>query len=107
MIKIKIWREYGRITACEITGHAGAGAKGKDIVCAAVSALTETALLGLDRHAGVRLDCKISRRPAFLSFALQDAPSDKTDAILETMLLGLTEIAGLYKNRLEIAEYRR
>jgi uncharacterized protein YsxB (DUF464 family) len=107
MIKIKIWRNEGRITACEIAGHAGADEKGKDIVCAAVSALAETALLGLGRYAGARLDYKVSRRPALLTFALKDAPSDKTDAILETMLLGLAEIAGMHKNRLELAEYWR
>ncbi|MDR3348199.1 MAG: ribosomal-processing cysteine protease Prp [Acidaminococcales bacterium] len=107
MIKIKIRRSNGRITACEVTGHAGTDEKGKDIVCAAVSALTETALLGLGRCAGARLEYKVSRRPALLSFALKDAPNDKTDAILETMLLGLTEIAGTYKNSLELAEYRR
>jgi uncharacterized protein YsxB (DUF464 family) len=107
MIKVKIWRDGGRITACEVTGHAGAGEKGKDIVCAAVSALAETALLGLVRYVGVRLDYKVVRRPAMLAFALEGAPNDKTDAILETMLLGLAEIARTYKGRLEMAEYRR
>ncbi|MDR2006557.1 MAG: ribosomal-processing cysteine protease Prp [Acidaminococcales bacterium] len=107
MIKVKIWRNGGRIVACEVTGHAGAGEKGQDIVCAAVSALTETALLGLGRYAGIRLDYEVSQQPALLFFTLKDAPNDKTDAILETMLLGLTEIAGTYRNSLELAEYRR
>jgi uncharacterized protein YsxB (DUF464 family) len=36
--------ETGLLRSCEVRGHAGAGPKGGDIVCAAVSVLTRTAL---------------------------------------------------------------
>ena len=34
----------GLLKSCRVSGHAGAGRKGNDIVCAAVSVLTRTAI---------------------------------------------------------------
>ena len=36
--------EAGLLRSCRVSGHAGAGKRGGDIVCAAVSALTRTAI---------------------------------------------------------------
>ena len=48
MIKIHIRRnEAQQIVACSINGHAGYDEHGYDIVCAAVSVLSCTAILGL------------------------------------------------------------
>jgi uncharacterized protein YsxB (DUF464 family) len=103
MVKVTVWRdEAGHIVACAADGHAGAGKKGRDIVCAAVSALTETALLGLDRHAGAPLTYEV--REGRLSFKLSARPDEKTDAILETMCLGLSEIAGKYADNLKLQQ---
>lgn len=47
MIRITVARE-GDTHTLTITGHAGAAPKGQDIVCAWVSAVYQTALLGLE-----------------------------------------------------------
>lgn len=44
MIKCDICRQYGLVTEFSVTGHAGAGEYGSDIVCAGVSAVVLTAL---------------------------------------------------------------
>jgi len=44
MIKCDICRQDGIVTGFHITGHAGAGEYGQDIVCAGVSAIVLTAL---------------------------------------------------------------
>jgi uncharacterized protein YsxB (DUF464 family) len=43
MIKADLVMEHGLLKSCRISGHAGAGPKGSDIVCAAVSVLARTA----------------------------------------------------------------
>ena len=44
MIKAELVLDQGLLRSCVIRGHAGAGPKGADIVCAAVSVLARTAL---------------------------------------------------------------
>jgi uncharacterized protein YsxB (DUF464 family) len=43
----------GTLRACKASGHAGAGKKGTDIVCAAVSVLMRTALGVLSNREGI------------------------------------------------------
>jgi uncharacterized protein YsxB (DUF464 family) len=45
--------EAGLLRSCRVEGHAGAGPKGGDIVCAAVSVLARTALAVLSRRKGI------------------------------------------------------
>ncbi|MDR2516914.1 MAG: ribosomal-processing cysteine protease Prp [Spirochaetaceae bacterium] len=47
--------ETGLLVSCVITGHAEAGPKGSDIVCAAVSVLARTAWRTLSGREGIRL----------------------------------------------------
>ena len=37
-----VFDEAGLLRSCRVEGHAGAGSKGSDVVCAAVSVLTRT-----------------------------------------------------------------
>ena len=47
MIKIIIKTDEDKIIGYNVFGHANFAPKGKDIVCSAVSSITQTALLGL------------------------------------------------------------
>jgi hypothetical protein len=49
--------ETGTLMACEARGHAGAGKKGTDIVCAAVSVLMRTAHRTLSNRKGITIHC--------------------------------------------------
>ena len=94
MIKVKIFKEpAGRIVGFEVAGHSGTAAHGQDIVCAGVSSLTQTALLGLEKH--LHRDMDYSVASGELKMRLKGAPDDLTEAILQTMLLGLMEIQKL------------
>ncbi|MDR2758940.1 MAG: ribosomal-processing cysteine protease Prp [Spirochaetaceae bacterium] len=57
----------GLLKSCKVTGHAGAGPKGSDIVCAAVSILTKTALKTLTGREGiiVRVPAGVPERGRF------------------------------------------
>ena len=101
MTKVSFYRnDNGHIIAFEVKGHAQAGEKGYDIVCAAISALAQTAVLGLVKHAKAKVDYSI--KSGFLKCQLKQETNEKTDAILETLLLGLIEIQGVYKENLKI-----
>jgi uncharacterized protein YsxB (DUF464 family) len=57
--------EAGLLRSCVVKGHAEAGPKGGDIVCAAVSVLTRTALLALSRREGIIVRGKAPERGVF------------------------------------------
>ncbi len=106
MIKVKIFKEpTDRIVGFEVAGHSGTAERGQDIVCAGVSSLTQTALLGLERH--LHRDMDYSVASGKLKMQLKSAPDELTETLLQTMLLGLMEIAKLSPEAVQIQEQRR
>jgi uncharacterized protein YsxB (DUF464 family) len=106
MVRIDIYRDAaGAITGFAADGHADTAPHGRDIVCAGVAALTQTAVLGLERHLGRDFDLDIGSGKLILR--LKGAPDASTGAILETMLLGLAEIAKQSPQSVRITEHRR
>lgn len=106
MIRIKNFRNSENlIIGFEVDGHANTAPHGQDIVCAAVSALTQTAVLGLERYLQRSFELEIASGK--LKVMLVDLPDQRTDAILETMMLGLTEIEKINPQFVRISEHRR
>ena len=54
MVTLTMLRRGGRTVGFVSTGHAGYGEAGEDIVCSAISALTQTCFLGLTRVVGLK-----------------------------------------------------
>lgn len=107
MIEADIYKERdGRISAFHVHGHSGTAPRGQDIVCAGVSALAQTALLGLGRHLHRATWYKIDPS-GDLRMKLREAPDDLTEAILETMRLGLAEIEKASPDALRIRIFRK
>lgn len=106
MVKIKISRNLdGMVTGFHVAGHANAATHGKDIVCAAVSALTQTALLGIGKYLNREVDFTIASGK--LDVNLLTEPDELTNAIFETMILGLVEIENINPKGVQILEHRR
>jgi len=106
MIKIEIVRNTNQaMVGFSVTGHANTAPHGRDIVCAGISALTQTAVLGLERQLRKKIHIKIA--DGHLTMSLLDNPDPLTDAILETMLIGLTEIGKINPKSVRILESRR
>lgn len=106
MVKVKIFRDAkGDMVGFEIKGHANAGAHGEDVVCAAISALTQTALLGVGKYLGRKVEYHVLRGD--FSMRLLSAPDELTNAIFETMLLGLNEIENINPKCVRILEHGR
>lgn len=106
MIEVQVRRTNGRLTGFTVSGHAGWGPRGKDIVCAAASALTDTIILSLERLAGV--DADVESGDGYISCSL---PGDlgsqargRAELLVGTMLLGMEEIARAYPGRLRLRD---
>lgn len=106
MIKINIFSEAdGKIQGFSVSGHSGTADYGQDIVCAGVSSLAQTALLGVGEHLHRAMDYSVASGE--LRMMLKDKPDDLTESILQTMLLGLKEIAKVSPEAVKIQMQRR
>ncbi|MBC9783888.1 ribosomal-processing cysteine protease Prp [Heliobacterium chlorum] len=111
MVKVKVYvDDNGRILGFEATGHAGAAPHGQDVVCAGVSALTLTAVNGLEHFLGDQALEVDAPGPGNLRCMLMD-PLMTDDArtaqiILETMVLGLEKTAENYPRYLKMEKRR-
>jgi len=106
MITVTVIRDNNKaISGFTIDGHAQAAPHGEDIVCAGVSALVQSAIMGIERH--LRREISLIQDSNGLKMGLTGQPDSLTGAVLETMLLGLTEIAKLYPKSVRIIEHRR
>ena len=103
MITVKISRD-GRqqITAFRVSGHSDFAPHGQDLICGAVSALTQSAALGIQQY--LRRPVRLQAGHGLLSLELCNPPDQETGAVLETMLLGLQEIAKLKPDFVRIVD---
>jgi uncharacterized protein YsxB (DUF464 family) len=96
----------GWIQEFTVKGHAGYDEPGKDIVCAAVSAVVQTAVIGLTDVAGVHPEH--TQHKGLLHCALPDDMSKEqkkaAGVILQTMLAGLQSIQSGYPDLIFIEE---
>lgn len=106
MISVSVVREDGRISVFEIKGHANFARHGKDIVCAAVSASAQTALLGLLKY---RPDTEYTvGEEGYMKIKVpvgrDETESARLEAIAETLLCGLKDIRDGYKSYVKLEE---
>ncbi len=100
MIKIFLKRDKeGFIKEFSIKGHAGYARRGKDIVCAGVSAIALTALGALEELAGI---CSFSEKRGNVKCSIPENISrdakEKARIILDTMAIGFKMIEREYKD---------
>jgi uncharacterized protein YsxB (DUF464 family) len=104
MVTVILEEAGGSIRAFEVSGHAGFKPKGEDIVCAAVSALAQTAALGLGHYLPEKV--KVAKEEGFLrvelSPDLDDEELTRAQIILETFALGLTSIKAGYASYMDV-----
>jgi len=107
MITVNIEYQEERIIAFTITGHAGYADKGRDIYCAGVSAIAQTAVLGLAKHLSTRPQVQIVEgENNLMECILPDdlSPDDqyKAQLILSTMEAGLLSMEEAYPRYLKV-----
>lgn len=108
MTKIRIVRKNALIVQVYASGHSGYAESGSDIVCAAISAVIQTACLGVRNQIGKKAQISINEDEATLHLKIDSLTNEKqvdiVSAILETMLLGLKDIAKSNKKYVKLEE---
>ncbi len=106
MTTVVVRTESGKIRSVECDGHTGYGEEGEDIVCAALSSIVQTALLGLFGVAEINVQVTRSDEDGYLKMVL---PSDmdeiqieRAEVILRTMLLGVRDLREGYSDFIEL-----
>ncbi len=106
MTRVEIVKQHGHIVSLSADGHTGYGVEGEDIVCAALSSVIQTALLGLMRVAGINVKYTVLDESGSLTFSLPSKLSDEdrrnADMILETMLCGIADLNEGYSDFIEL-----
>ena len=105
MVRVTVIRERGTPVGFELAGHADEGAYGEDIVCAGISAITQTALLGITDV--LKLDAAWSREEGHMRCELnrETAGEDlmKAAIVFNTMIAGLTSLQQAYPKSLKFS----
>jgi hypothetical protein len=99
MTKVSVVSQGGRITSLICEGHAGDAEAGGNIVCAAVSILTQNCVNALEAVAGVAPLTRVDEERALIDITLPPLSATQdhdAQVILRTTVLGLTDIANAY-----------
>ena len=104
MIKIEIFRDRNNyIKKYTIFGHANFDVHGRDIVCAAISVLSQTALLSLVEVCGLKeesIEYTIDDKTGFLDVNLprniENGILEKTQIVLNTLVVGINSVIESY-----------
>lgn len=109
MIRVNIFRDADeKVRKFEIKGHAGYDVYNRDIVCAGVTAVAQTAVLGLESLNTVSIKKKIS--DGYMYVEIKDTGSNNDSirlcAIIDTMVLGLKDIERDYPTYVKVFDRR-
>lgn len=114
MVTIRLYRRPGSgdLTGFDASGHTGYAARGSDIVCAAVSALTTVTVLGLQARLGLDPHVEVDEERGRLICRLDPGSTDgalwqRAQDLLETLALGLREIERDYRDYVLVEEVVR
>jgi hypothetical protein len=94
----------GSLGGFHVSGHAGAGGKGSDVVCAAVTVLLRTTARLLAAQPELKVEGG-SPQEGVMHLSLPPPPQAKLDwvrGVTATLLAGLTDLAAEHPGRLEL-----
>ena len=106
MTDVTIKRKNNHIVEVVASGHTGYGEAGEDIVCAGISTLIQSALLGLLQVAQINVKYTVNEQKGSLRFTLPEnlTEQERHDAsvILNTMLCGLNDFYTEYSDYINL-----
>ncbi|HPD01875.1 MAG TPA: ribosomal-processing cysteine protease Prp [Eubacteriales bacterium] len=106
MTSLKFITENGSVTRFYASGHTGYADEGEDIVCAALSAIMQTAILGLLKVAMIEVAYSSDEVTGKLSVELPKNLTERqrrdADVILNTLLLGVSDLSEGYSDYIDL-----
>ena len=94
MITVTIYKDSGQYSRFTVEGHAGYAQEGFDIICSAVSVLTLNTVNSIE--AFTEDDFSAEEKNGFLTCQFKSRPSSKTELLMDSMVLGITDIQNNY-----------
>ncbi len=92
----------------EVSGHSGYDNRGRDVVCAGISSIAQTAYLGLIDVVGITPEVTIDQKRGYLKVVLPPTMTDlqtiQAKAILGTMRVGLEDFSQGYSTYVKLEE---
>ena len=103
MITVTALREQGTVVGFHVSGHANSGAYGEDLVCAAVSAVVQTAILGIREVLNIPAGISIEEgeTSCILEQGVTAENLKRAAIVFDTMLIGLKSIQASYPRTLK------
>lgn len=80
-------------------GHSGFAGNGKDIVCAAISILVINTINAMERFAEEDMKVTTNEETGFIDCRFNTDLSDKGGLLMDSMILGLSNIADQYGSK--------
>ncbi len=105
MVKVEFFRSSGKIVSFKIKGHAmpREAQMEVDLVCAAISAISQTTIIGIEEV--LKIKAKYDIKDGFLNLNLENQTLqdvERCQVLLETMVLGLKSIEITYSDYIKV-----
>ncbi|WP_026494638.1 ribosomal-processing cysteine protease Prp [Butyrivibrio sp. WCD3002] len=88
----------GEYMGFELSGHAGSGEYGKDIVCAAISMLTINTVNSLEKFTDDAFTCDANAEEGHILVTSENGFSAEGELLLKSFELGITGVFKQYGN---------
>ena len=106
MSLVKFVKCGNNICSLEIDGHTNYGVEGEDVVCAGLSCIAQTAVLGIFNVAQVNASYVVDEERGYLLLELPEDLSDRErdvcNIILQTALIGIADLREGYSDYIEL-----
>ena len=106
MTRCEFFTEGDRITGFSISGHSGYAEAGKDIVCAAISAVVTMAEATINDVCGAKAKVRVNEEDARITLTLPAScdEEESVQAVLSGLLLTLISLREDYEDYIEVLE---
>jgi uncharacterized protein YsxB (DUF464 family) len=100
MIQVeRIKNEHGENIGFRVNGHAGFARRGRDIVCAGVSALVINTMNSIEEFTEDKFSCKQEEKSGLIEFIIVSEVSKEASLLMDSLFLGLKNIEHDYGKR--------
>ena len=98
--------EDGRISGFSVSGHSGYAEAGKDVVCAAISAIVTMAEATINDVCGAKAKVRVKEEDARITLTLPAScdEEESVQAVLAGLLLYLCNLRDEYPDYIEVLE---
>ena len=104
MTNIKFFKNKENIIGFEVKGHTGKAERGKDVLCSAISSVTQNTLVGIVEVLKLNADFEIKDGYLRVMLKENDYENEFAQVLFKTCLMSLKEISKNEKKYVKLEE---